>query len=369
MSKRLVKGLVISSFLIFSYSFFNGPIAAEPEQEKASPVAIGFTESVIPLISGESKHLSVISENDSSAQQQDETKYECQYAWGNEEVVRILPGCNVTAQHIGRVGLLVRPLKALAESQTSRELEIQVKPKIIGRYVHGSSLSLQVESHLHQQWFLINGFESSKIYRADFTGELVPGTRLRIITDNGRAGNSCGNTVPETLSHLTCYFGANRDAILLAIDRKGSMPFNVSMVFRPVIDSLIRANFNNTDPIAKNLTIGESVSGFVLANEIGSNSKHYFYFPVDQKEEDTRIQVRLFDFDEDIQLNVMWIDGYCIQDMIKKTPGQVLCRLPAKFMGDVTIVVDGNNGGSGLFNGPAIKSGGSFYRLVAEYVP
>jgi len=364
MSKLLFKVLAI-----FSFSLFDGPIiAAESEQGKAPSTVIGFAEPVIHLVSGESKHLSLVSDNGSLTKQLiDATQFECQYAWGNEEVVRILPGCKVIAQHLGRVGLFARPIKPTAVSQASRELEIRVKPKNIGGYVDGDSLLLQVESHLHQQWFLINGFEKSKIYRANFAGELAPGTRLRIITDNGRAGNSCGSTISEALTQMACYFGANRDAILLAVDRTGSIPFNVRMTILPVNDPLILANFDNAELTAKNLAIDESVSGFVLANEIGSNSKHYFHFSVDQ-EEQTRIQVRLFNFTNDIQLNVMWIDGYCTQDMIKKTPGQILCRLPAKFMGDLTIVVDGNNGGNGLSNGLAVKSGGSFYHIVVEYV-
>lgn len=247
------------------------------------------------------------------------------------------------------------------------DAEAKIKPKNLGNYVAGKVFMLDVAADLDQQWFIIKGFEKGHAYRAELNGGLVAGTRLLIITDNGRAANSCGNSVRKAMTKLSCYFAADRISVILAVNNMSDKALHSRVSFVPISDPVILENFHVSEPTAKPLNLGTETSGFVLANEIGTNSKHYFQYIV-EAENSRGLQVRLFELSHPAQLTVMWIDGFCSHEMMKVDKNQISCKLPEKFLGDLTIVVDGNNVGNSQMNAATIENGGSFYRLVVEQV-
>ena len=331
--------------LWFSSTVFSGgsALTTREKDETSNVTASNAKQNRIELISGEVTQFA---------------NSQCEYLWGNEEVVRLSADCNIVAQHIGKIGVL----RMFSDGGVKSEYEIRVKPHQIERYEIGKKSSFSVASGSSQQWFLIEGLSKGTIYRGNFSGELDDGTRFRLVADNGRSNNSCAVTFFKPSKRISCYFGASREVILLVVDRPGRALMRVDFDLHAVDTLHVLENFDQLYATAKTLSLGTAIEAFVLSNEIGSNSKHYYQYNVSKNEgvASPNLQVKLFDYDMPLSLNVMWIDGYCDVNLMEKTAKYWLCKLPASFVGDLTIVVDGN---ADVMNA---ASGGSRYKIMVE---
>jgi len=327
---------------------------------------LGFENSNIKLQSGEQYVVPVWGMTNNGQQiNKINNRISCFSVEGDDEVVDILPGCRFVARHAGELKIKARLNEAQPDQAESAIFTIQVSPRAMGNFVNQSQYAIQLAAENTRLWLQLSELLTGEHYWFNLSGDLPAGARLSVLNIDKANRNTCMNTLTGEFNSVSCYILATGDELAIVIDNQTKKAFSGSLTMKVADSEILNKQRDLSAAKAKPISLGNIESSFVFANETGLGSKHYYQYQPNV-ETPAEIQVKLYDYTADILLSVFWFDGHCSAKMLKRQSGEIRCVLPKHVQSNVQIVVDGNNGGFGLANGPAAEQGGSDYRLVVD---
>lgn len=326
--------------------------------------SIFFESQRVSLISGEEYFPRVMSLNHEGEQRLLRGGYECYSPDRLNASVAIVSPCQLLAARPGEIEIGVRLIDESLAVENAQMLIVDVAPKKVLSTRDGLNYSLDMGNDNLQQWLAISGLETMDYYRVQLRGNLSYGQRLSVYANFGYKFQDCMNTALLSFTSIACYFQAHSQTILLAIDNPDRKVLNAALMISRVDPRLFHNTEKQNAKMPVEITLNAPVSDFILANETGLNSRHFYQYSPSLRE-NTSLLVTLSNYDADIQLIVTG-GGACRNVNEAQLASLKSCRILDYDGSKVLITVNGNSGDFNRLNKSTAEQGGTFYQLRLE---
>ena len=327
--------------------------------------SVFFDEQRISLVSGDEYTPHVMSIDTVGEKRLMRGRYECYSLDDLNPSVMVISPCQLIAVRPGEIEIGVRLVGESSILTNSQILEVDVSPRKILSTREGGEYSLEMSSDNIQKWLTVSGLQVMDYYRVQLTGNLSYGQRISVYENSEGSFQVCMNTALLGLKSIACYFQALSNSTRLAVDNPGRESSSAMLTITRVDPRLFNNSEKQSSKTPAEIALNDPVSDFIVANETGLNSHHFYELPASSLS-NTDLLVTLSNYEADIQLGVT---GQVCRD-VKRVQNKALksCQISNYDGSKLLITINGNSDDFNQLSKSTAEQGGTFYKLLLDKV-